>query len=151
MLHLPTRETVEWRSIIVRPELSEISAFCTELTGHTQEGIAAGIPFAEACLVLERDFEAGRRVWASWGDYDRKQIQNQCEAAGIAYPLSQRHTNAKKVFAREFRLKQAPGMAKALSLSGLELIGRHHSGVDDAYNISRLIALLVERGSWPHS
>ncbi len=149
VLSLVTRQSVDCRSIVIKPERSEISAFCTELTGHTAKSVAAGVSFSQACTILRHDFDAERRAWASWGDYDRKQMLSQCAAAGIAYPLSDRHANAKRVFARAFGLKQAAGMAKALRIAGLPLVGRHHSGIDDAANIARLIALLIERGSWP--
>lgn len=149
VLDRPTLQPVEWRSIVVRPARSEISAFCTELTGHTAESVAAGVPFAQACEILKRDFDSGRRPWASWGDYDRKQLQHQCAEAGIPYPMCHVHTNAKKVFARVFGLKKKPGMANALAAAGLPLVGRHHSGVDDARNIASLVAVLMQRGAWP--
>lgn len=148
VLDASTRQAVERRSIIVRPERSEVSAFCTELTGLTAETVAGGIPFAEACRTLERDFAGRMRPWASWGDYDRKQFERQCIRGDIPYPLSKQHTNAKKAFAAAFGLPQKPGMARALELVGLPLVGRHHSGVDDAANIAALVALLIKRGLW---
>ncbi|MFE0930127.1 hypothetical protein ACFW4O_26560 [Streptomyces mutabilis] len=33
--------------------------------------------------------------------------------------------------------------------AGLPLEGRHHRGVDDAWNIAALVLGLAERGSWP--
>ncbi len=148
VLDAGTRQAVERRSILVRPERSQVSAFCTKLTGLTAEAVAGGISFVEACRVLERDFAGRMRPWASWGDYDRKQFERQCTQAGIGYPLSSRHTNAKKAFAAAFGLPKKPGMARALELAGLPLVGRHHSGVDDAGNIAVLVALLIKREYW---
>src|SRR5687767_879866 len=40
-------------SLIVRPQRSTISAYCTELTTLTQAQVDAGVTFEEACRVLE--------------------------------------------------------------------------------------------------
>ena len=144
-------DTVTWervlkRSIMVRPQRSSVSAFCTELTGITQAQADAGLSFADACGVLRDELHADSREWASWGDYDRKQFERQCSAGRVAYPFSGRHTNAKVPFTAAFQLRKRPGMAQALQVAGLPLEGRHHSGADDAWNIAALIIELARRG-----
>lgn len=37
-------------------------------------------------------------------------------------------------------------MLKMLELMGLDLEGRHHSGIDDARNLCRVVAKLCEEG-----
>ncbi|WP_042382967.1 3'-5' exonuclease [Streptacidiphilus melanogenes] len=125
--------------LLVRPERSRVSAFCTELTGLTQEEVDGGLSFAEACRWLAKEQAAGARPWASWGDYDRHQFTRQCGATGVACPFGSRHTNAKAVFTEANGLRKRPGMAQALTLAGLPLEGRHHSGADDSWNIAALI------------
>ncbi|MGW1068865.1 exonuclease domain-containing protein [Streptomyces aureus] len=140
---------LEKHRILVRPARSTVSAFCTELTGLTQEEVDGGLEFREACRVLAAQHAAGERPWASWGDYDRNQFTRQCAATGTAYPFGRRHTNAKAVFTDAHRLRRRPGMAQALRVAGLPLEGRHHSGEDDAWNIAALVLGLAKRGSWP--
>merc|ERR1719453_2079952 len=41
--------------------------------------------------------------------------------------------------------RRAGGMAEMLSTLGMELIGRHHSGIDDARNIARILVELLRR------
>ncbi|MCP2165010.1 3'-5' exonuclease [Goodfellowiella coeruleoviolacea] len=137
--------------LLVRPERSAVSPFCTELTGLTQAEVATGTSFAEACRRLATEHTAGTRGWASWGDYDRKQFLRQCAATGVAYPFGRRHINAKAVFATAFDLPRPVGMATALDIAGLPLEGRHHRGGDDAWNIAALVLRLVERRAWPGS
>ena len=148
VLNLRTLERVERRSIRVRPERSEVSVFCTELTGLTAADVRNGLSFAEACEVLRRDHHADSRAWASWGDYDRNQFRRQCSATGVRYPFSARHSNAKQVYAAAHHLPRL-GMAQALAHAGLPLEGRHHCGEDDAWNIAALVAGLVKAGQWP--
>jgi inhibitor of KinA sporulation pathway (predicted exonuclease) len=135
--------------ILVRPQRSTVGAFCTELTGLTQQEVNGGIGFGEACRLLAVEHAGWERPWASWGDYDRLQFTRQCQATGAAYPFGVRHTNAKAVFAAANGLRRRPGMAQALELAGLPLEGRHHRGEDDAWNIAALVLGLAEQGHWP--
>lgn len=148
VLDMQSLERVERRSVLVRPERSEVSAFCTELTGLTPAEVAGGVSFREACEELRRTFHTDSRPWASWGDYDRKQFQMQCAASGVPYPFSSRHTNAKTVYTEAHGLRKRPGMAQALAAAGLPLEGRHHRGVDDAWNIAALVAGLIREEKW---
>jgi ERI1 exoribonuclease 3 len=66
--------------------------------------------------------------------------------------------NIKKTFAtmyldepRHARRKPRPrGMASMLNKLGLSLEGRHHSGIDDCMNISRIVTRMREEGWQPH-
>ncbi|MFG2837654.1 exonuclease domain-containing protein [Streptomyces zaomyceticus] len=142
-------ERVSRHRILVRPARSRVSAFCTELTGLTQEEVDTGLDFAAACRLLATTYEAGTRPWASWGDYDRNQFTHQCRVTGTRYPFGRHHTNAKAVFTEAYGLRRRPGMARALEFAGLPLEGRHHRGEDDAWNIAALVLRLAERGAWP--
>ncbi|GMA16854.1 exonuclease domain-containing protein [Deinococcus metallilatus] len=146
VLDLVSLERLEKCSLLVRPEHSEVSAFCTQLTGLTPEKVAAGIPFREACEILRREFSSESRPWASWGDYDRKQFERQY-GGEVRYPFGSRHVNAKQVYASGYGLRRR-GMARALQRKACMLEGIHHCGADDAWNIAALIARMVRDGVW---
>jgi inhibitor of KinA sporulation pathway (predicted exonuclease) len=150
VVDLEQRSRVERDRIMVRPERSTVSEFCTELTGITQAEVDAGVSFQEAVGILLERHHSDSRPWASWGDYDRKQVQRQCSAISIGYPFGATHINAKAVFAESYALPRQ-GMDSALRHAQLPLEGRHHNGADDAWNIAALILTLIERGSWPDS
>ncbi|TXL90001.1 3'-5' exonuclease [Streptomyces sp. IB2014 016-6] len=149
VVDLRAGERLAKHRLLVRPARSEVSPFCTELTGLTAAEVAGGLPFAEACRVLARDHRAGLLPWASWGDYDRNQFTRQCRRTGTEYPFGHRHTNAKIAFTASYRLRRRPGMAQALRVAGLPLEGRHHRGDDDSWNIAALVVRLAGRGDWP--
>jgi inhibitor of KinA sporulation pathway (predicted exonuclease) len=134
--------------ILVRPQRSRVSEFCTELTGLTQEEVDQGVTFTQACRDLATTHEAGVRPWTSWGDYDRNQFTRQCRHAAVEYPFGKTHTNAKLRFTEANGLRKRPGMAQALKIAGLPLEGRHHRGDDDAWNIAALVLHLHERNAW---
>ncbi|MET9499438.1 3'-5' exonuclease [Streptomyces sp. NPDC006552] len=149
VVDLAAAERVARHRILVRPARSAVSQFCTELTGLTQREVDAGISFSEACQLLTVEHHARRRLWASWGDYDRHQFTRQCQAIRTPYPFGQHHTNAKAAFTQAYGLRKRPGMARALEIAGRRLEGRHHRGEDDAWNIAALVLHLLERGTWP--
>lgn len=148
VVDLDSAERVAKHRILVRPARSEVSTFCTELTGLTQEEVDTGLGFAEACRLLTTEYRARTRAWASWGDYDRLQFTRQCSATGTEYPFGSAHTNAKLLFAEAYGLKRKQGMAGALHIAGLPMEGRHHRGEDDAWNIAALVLDLVGRNTW---
>jgi inhibitor of KinA sporulation pathway (predicted exonuclease) len=136
---------LEKRSVLVRPERSTVSAFCTALTTLTQEQVAQGIAFGEACLLLKREYLAKERIWASYGDYDRRQFERQCQATGTPYPFGPGHINVKSLFALANALPHEVGMAEALELLRLPHEGVHHRGADDAWNIAGILLALLSR------
>ncbi|MFI1912686.1 exonuclease domain-containing protein [Nocardia sp. NPDC020380] len=142
-------ERVEKTSILVRPEHSTVSEFCTQLTTLTPEQVASGISFAAACELLRAEYRADSRGWASWGNYDRTQFERQCGATEVRYPFGQRHTNAKVAFSAARGTSHRYGMAGALRMTGLPLEGTHHRGGDDAWNIAALVIELMKQSAWP--
>lgn len=129
-------------SIIVKPQISSVSPFCTKLTTLTQADVDKGISFKEACSRIQKKY--GDIAWASWGDYDRVQFERVCKALKVKYPFGRRHLNIKELFAQVYDIKKGPGMDRALEMMNLELVGTHHRGDDDAYNIARILAKMYE-------
>jgi len=103
-------ERVEWRSILVRPACSTVSAYCTQLTTLTQTDVDSGIPLAEACRVLADEYKSRERLFASFGHYDRQQFERNCAAFGIAYPFGPTHLNVKNLAAVAYGWSREGGM-----------------------------------------
>lgn len=133
------------RSILIRPERSQLSPFCAELTTLTQEQIDGGLSFAAACALLRDEFASRQRVWASYGDYDRRQLYTQCMEREVPYPFGLTHLNVKSLAALSLRLEQEVPLPDALAHFGWELVGTYHRGDDDAWNIARLLSALLWR------
>ncbi len=138
-----TGERGERASILVRPERSQVSPFCTQLTTLTQADVDGGIGFQESCRRLQKEYATKDRVFASYGDYDRRQFERQCTARGVAYPFGPTHLNVKNLFALHRRLDREVGMDAALRMLDLPLEGTHHRGGDDAWNIAAILARVL--------
>lgn len=145
LLDVHTGEISENRGILVKPERSVVSPFCTELTTITSEMIEEeGMPFKTACSILRKEFLSQSRAWASFGAYDLKQFQRQCGDLGIGYPFGPSHINVKTLFALKKKLGHEQGMAGALEILEIPLEGTHHRGVDDAKNIAKILSRILE-------
>ena len=132
---VPTREF----QCFVRPQRHPaLSAFCTQLTSIRQEDVDSALPFGPAFAAFVRWLGEPREVrFASWGDYDRRQLVRDCEAAGVPYPFNDDTLNLKHICCPMFGMKPG-GMAQALARAGLALDGTHHRALDDARNILRI-------------
>jgi inhibitor of KinA sporulation pathway (predicted exonuclease) len=145
-LDIASGERGEKRSILVKPERSKVSEFCTQLTTLTQEQVDKGVDFANACSILRNKYASKDKVWASYGDYDRRQFEKQCQARKVSYPFGTSHINVKTLFAVIHAFPEEIGMAEALELLGIPLEGTHHRGIDDAWNIAAILSeLLLQR------
>ena len=144
-LEVASGERLENLSILVAPVRSHVSAYCTALTTLTQRDLQAGVPLAEACKLLEDEYLSKQRLWASYGDYDRRQFQRSCAGLGIDYPFGRGHINVKSLFAVARGLHREVSLAKAMEIQGWPLEGTYHRGSDDAWNIGRLLGHLLLR------
>jgi inhibitor of KinA sporulation pathway (predicted exonuclease) len=144
-LDVITGERAEKRSILVKPERSRVSPFCTQLTTLTQEMVDQGVTFMKACTILRQEYASKERVWASYGDYDRRMFERQCQEFQVEYPFGVRHLNIKTLFALMDGLRGEVGLAEALRRLNMPLEGTHHRGGDDAWNIGGIFVELMKR------
>jgi len=128
------------KGILIKPERSEVSEFCTKLTTITQNMLdLEGISFEEACIKLREEYNPKEYTWASYGFYDLNMFKKQCKFRNIEYPLSQEHINVKELFSKVKGLTKKVGMNEALNMLNIELEGTHHRGIDDARNIAKIL------------
>lgn len=145
-LDIHSGEISKKRGILVIPEHSTISQFCTDLTSITSEMIdQEGISFEEAVQVLHDEYNSSQYTWASYGAYDRNKFREQCQQRQVEYPFGNQHLNVKNVFRDVAGLRRAMGMKRALQHLKFPLTGTHHRGVDDAYNIAKILYWCLQK------
>ena len=84
-------------------------------------------------------------MFGSWGDFDRKQFQQDSNFHRVPFPIAYPHVNLKQLFSEKQGLRKRYGMAKALQMVGLPLEGTHHRGIDDTRNIAKLLPYILEQ------
>jgi len=137
VVDLPSLTIEKSGSILIEP-YGPISKFCTELTTITAEDLQGKPSFREGCGDLVAGFGSKRHPWMSWGDFDRKLFEKQCQREKVSYPFTDSHTNMRVLFAWWKGLSRRVGMDRALEMLGVPLEGTHHRGVDDARNIAKI-------------
>lgn len=146
-LDVVSGERLAKRSILVKPERSSISAFCTQLTTLTQEQVMReGVSFKKACSILKKEYLSEERMWASYGDYDRAKFEKQCRLYSVSYPFGPRHLNIKSLFGLMNGIPREIGLEKAMGVLNLPMEGTHHRGDDDAWNAAAILSTLMLRG-----
>lgn len=133
-------------SIMVKPMKSHINEFCTQLTSITPDMVEHSKPLANACAILEKEYDSRQRMWASWGDYDRGQFQRNCKEYGLRYPFGPTHLNVKTLFSITLGLNRKMDLDEAFRHLGWELDGPLHRGVDDAWNTAKVLGWLLKHG-----
>lgn len=143
VLDIKKMEVIDNRGILVKPEHSEISQFCTQLTTITPEMIEhGGISFKDACSMLD-DMNVHKWTWASYGDYDRIQFEKDCKLKNVINPFGRTHINIKNLFALRHQLPREVGMSQALEILKFPLKGTHHRGIWDSLNCSAILMSLL--------
>lgn len=147
LLDLQTLAITDKRGILVKPDNTPITPFCTSLTTLTPELIEReGISLFQAMVILQEQYGIRERTWASWGDYDRNQLIKDCNAHKYGFPGEKSsHINIKNTLAVEYGWRSGGGLDKALEKFGLTLEGTQHRGIDDANNIARIYAAHLTR------
>ncbi|MEL6635562.1 MAG: 3'-5' exonuclease [Bacteroidota bacterium] len=125
----------------VRPlKYPALSTFCTDLTSIQQSDVDQAPYFHTAIEAFKNWFGYGQHDYllCSWGFYDRKQFESDCQLHGLPTDWLHPHISLKHQYAQIKGLRRPIGMKRALAQEGLPLEGFHHRGIDDARNISKI-------------
>ncbi|KZT59212.1 Exonuclease [Calocera cornea HHB12733] len=149
----------------VRPVLGpRLTDFCTQLTGISQMTVDSASTFpsvwrrfneflADLCL----NHPPSSFIFVTCGDWDlSSMLPRQLELCNIEFPSPDtgytgvdftRWINIKKSFAEFYGTDPPGGLLEMLHVLGMQLEGRHHSGVDDCRNIGRIVEQM-RRDGW---
>lgn len=137
----------EFQSFIKPIRHPILTQFCQQLTSITQIQVDSAPTYQEAIDPFKKWlYQYSNFIFGSWGDYDRKQFEQDSKFHRGSYPISSEHINLKQLFTENQKLPKRYGMAQALELAKLELTGTHHRGIDDAKNIAKLMPYILGKG-----
>jgi len=151
------QEVDSWREY-VRPIINtQLSEFCTLLTGIEQSTVDEAATFPQVlasfsawlgshslgsshtfCLVTDGPFDVGRFLRLS------------CSQAGLPVPgWAHKWCNVRKAFANFYKqgnsggYQKLPGLQTMLERLDMQFKGNPHSGLDDAKNIARVVSRII--------
>ncbi len=147
MLDLERWEAIAEFNSFIRPVLRpQLTAFCTALTTITQQDVDSAPGYAEVLSAISdflKPFD-DHWAWCSWGNYDRNQLIQDGARFGLPALLDPcRHFNLKKTFAKQ-RKEKMVGLRQATQRLGLEWVGTHHRGIDDARNLAAVALQILD-------
>lgn len=124
----------------VRPVRNRVlTDFCKSLTSISQQQVDGADEFPAVIKHLGTWLSAlADYDFCSWGNYDRRQFEQDCEFHSVSYPFAGPHRNLKVEFAEALGLKKRLGVGQAVRKLGLEFDGTPHRGIDDARNIAAI-------------
>ncbi|XP_037787966.1 ERI1 exoribonuclease 2-like [Penaeus monodon] len=152
----------EFQQYVMPTEQPVLSAFCTNLTGITQEQVDNGIPLG-ACLYMfstwirkmseeykvtfNANVSGKRATFATWSDWDLGVcLQYECQRKNLRKPeFFNQWIDIRAVY-KNFYQRRPQGLAGALKDLGIAFEGREHSGICDTRNTAALVSRMVQDG-----
>ncbi|MGB3800560.1 MAG: 3'-5' exonuclease, partial [Lewinella sp.] len=88
--------------------------------------------------------EPGPYVLAAWGDFDQRQLRQDCDLHRLDDDWLDSHINLKSQY-RDLRgLPKKRGLASAVRHEGFEWTGEQHRALDDAENTVKVFRKLLD-------
>ena len=131
---------------------TQITPFCTELTGITQEMVDQGDTFEFTLKKLGMwihgmtNEKKEEYIFVTCGDWDLKTaLVGHCKYLKLKVPKNMREwCNIKNIFFETIG-KKPGGMMNMLRILNIKHTGRHHSGIDDVRNILEIARELTRK------
>ena len=141
---ISTGEIEAKKSYYIKPENSEISEFCTKLTGITKKIIEKeGVSLETALKRIKNKYRSQARIWAAFGDYDRIMLEKECKKREISHPFGETYLNIRSLMTVKNKMAKGIGLTEALILVKESFDGNEHCGADDAYNTAKLLRFIL--------
>lgn len=133
-------ELTDSYGILIKPTMSTVSEYCTNLTGITQKAVEDSDYTLQDAMDIMADLKP--YVWGSWGEWDWKMLNRARDWYGIKYRLPYGHLNIKVLYSAKY-LKKGTGIGRALKQLGIPFDGTPHRGEDDAKNAATILRKIL--------
>ncbi|UWF47875.1 exonuclease domain-containing protein [Pseudomonas sp. N3-W] len=141
VIDLETLEIVDEFQRFVRPKINPLlTDFCKQLTSIQQADVDGALTYQEVGEEL-RTFATRYpdAAWASWGDYDARQLERDAGFAACPSLLSGlQHFNVRK-WHKGLYDDHPKSLKQTVESLGLVWQGTYHRGIDDARNVASIV------------
>jgi inhibitor of KinA sporulation pathway (predicted exonuclease) len=141
VIDLETFEVVDEFQRFVRPQVNPmLTDFCKKLTSIRQADVDVAGTYVEVGQELAAFIARyPNAAWASWGDYDARQLERDAGfAASPSLLEGLPHFNARKWHAGLYD-NRPKSLKQTVESLGLVWRGAYHRGIDDARNLASIV------------
>lgn len=134
----------------------KLTNFATHLTGITEKNTMCANSFRHVLKqhrqwMIDNNFmdeeENVNVLFVTCGNWDlNTMLPNQCKYSKIQPPKYFKEWCNVKTLYQQFYSRKSRGMTNMLTELCIELEGRHHSGIDDSYNIAKICKTMIRDG-----
>lgn len=137
---------------LVKPKINtKLSGFCLRLTKIQQQHIDNAESLDSVINCFRQHFSDKYQysldsiVWYTWGEWDVKCLNNDCQRNNIPFPFGQ-HRNLRNIYAKERNagIINKCSIKEVLQKENLQNIYRLHRGIGDAYAAAHIARILFQ-------
>lgn len=125
---------------LVKPKKTEITPYCTLLTGITPEMInSEGMELTRVSKLIRNEFPVTSSYWGSWGD-DIILLKKDCELKNAVMPFNNdRFLNFQDMYSLKNGLERSVALIKVMESLELDFQGKQHRAGPDSFNTAKVI------------
>jgi len=137
---------------LVKPKINvKLSGFCLRLTKIQQQQIDEAQPLVSVINEFKQHYQNKYQnnldniIWYTWGDWDVKCLNNDCNRNEIPFPFGQ-HKNLRNIYAQERNdgITNKCSIKEVLHRENLQNIYRLHRGIGDAYAAAHIARIIYQ-------
>ena len=138
------------KSWLIKPTRLKINSETINLTGITQKQLDKdGISFRYFCNTVLKNNAAHKKVWWSFGNFDKDAFEKQCKREKIPYPLNRNYYDVQNFIGLISAMKGNDhsnlGLRDALKQNHFSFEGDEHKAKWDAYNTAKLVLKIFKK------
>lgn len=125
---------------------SEVSDYCVNLTGITQELIdKEGVTLGKAMKEIKQRFGSKNKTWLTWGSFDYNFVKGQCEKQNAEFVFTDNIINLADLYAMFAGISRSRNMLKAMNKLNIQMEGERHRALPDAIATARIFLEMKKR------
>lgn len=144
ILDLKTLEISDKFHMVCKPTRSEISEYCTRITGITKEQAECAVDYEFMCKSIMDKFKTKSFPCAAWGN-DNEFMYYECRDKDCKYPFSNEYVNISLLYSVLVGRSHNNGLERSLAELGLKFDGEKHDPYWDSYNAARVLIQLIKK------
>lgn len=143
---LKTNTIVDKENYLVKNQKSEISEYCYNLTGISQDLIdREGLYIGRAMKLINQRFAPKNKTWFTWGSFDYNFLLSESNKNNIEFIFNDNVINLADLYAMFKGLNRSKGLQKAINHLNVEVNGPKHRALPDAEATAGVFLKLKER------